>query len=92
MLCLKSKYLVLYLPPGDTDEISFTEGEIITSVVAVDDGWAKGTCHGRTGLFPISYAEEQPDSPPPVVKPARSNSVKASTVDSDEGVMWRSNL
>ncbi|XP_026086917.1 src substrate cortactin-like isoform X2 [Carassius auratus] len=42
-----------------SDEISFMPGDIITNVEMVDEGWWKGTCHGRTGLFPASFVELQ---------------------------------
>lgn len=40
-----------------SDEISFMPGDIITGVEMVDEGWWKGTCHGRTGLFPATFVE-----------------------------------
>lgn len=40
-----------------SDEISFMPGDIITNVEMVDEGWWKGTCHGRTGLFPATFVE-----------------------------------
>uniref|UniRef100_A0A8C2CUF8 Hematopoietic cell-specific Lyn substrate 1 n=1 Tax=Cyprinus carpio TaxID=7962 RepID=A0A8C2CUF8_CYPCA len=42
-----------------SDEISFMPGDIITNVEMVDEGWWKGTCHGRTGLFPATFVELQ---------------------------------
>lgn len=42
---------------GEDDEISFMPDDIITNVEMVDEGWWKGTCHGRTGLFPSSFVE-----------------------------------
>uniref|UniRef100_A0A8B9LHP2 Src substrate cortactin-like n=1 Tax=Astyanax mexicanus TaxID=7994 RepID=A0A8B9LHP2_ASTMX len=42
---------------GADDEISFMPDDIITNIEMVDEGWWKGTCHGRTGLFPSSFVE-----------------------------------
>ncbi|XP_051746786.1 src substrate protein p85-like isoform X4 [Ctenopharyngodon idella] len=40
-----------------SDEISFMPDDIITNIEMVDEGWWKGTCHGRTGLFPATFVE-----------------------------------
>ncbi|XP_056103447.1 src substrate protein p85-like isoform X2 [Rhinichthys klamathensis goyatoka] len=40
-----------------SDEISFMPDDIITNIEMVDEGWWKGTCHGRTGLFPSTFVE-----------------------------------
>ncbi|XDV25183.1 hypothetical protein PO909_029143 [Leuciscus waleckii] len=40
-----------------SDEISFMPDDIITNIEKVDEGWWKGTCHGRTGLFPATFVE-----------------------------------
>lgn len=39
------------------DEISFYPDDIITNVEMIDEGWWKGQCHGRIGLFPAAYVE-----------------------------------
>nr|XP_057933972.1 src substrate protein p85-like [Doryrhamphus excisus] len=41
----------------DTDEISFNPDDVITDIEMIDEGWWKGRCHGRTGLFPAAYVE-----------------------------------
>ncbi|XP_041935548.1 hematopoietic lineage cell-specific protein isoform X1 [Alosa sapidissima] len=43
----------------DDDEISFDPDDIITNIEMVDESWWKGTCHGRTGLFPASYVQQK---------------------------------
>lgn len=40
-----------------SDEISFMPDDIITNIEMVDEGWWKGTCNGRTGLFPATFVE-----------------------------------
>lgn len=43
-------------PAGD-DEISFDPDDIITNIEMIDDGWWRGLCKGRYGLFPANYVE-----------------------------------
>ncbi|KAI8911853.1 hypothetical protein EDD86DRAFT_224892 [Gorgonomyces haynaldii] len=43
---------------GEGNEISLREGETISHIVQVDDGWWQGTnAQGKTGLFPANYVE-----------------------------------
>lgn len=44
---------------GD-DEISFDPDDIITNIEMIDDGWWRGVCKGRYGLFPANYVELRP--------------------------------
>ncbi|XP_031169327.1 hematopoietic lineage cell-specific protein isoform X2 [Sander lucioperca] len=39
------------------DEISFNPDDVITNIEMIDEGWWKGQCHGRVGLFPASYVQ-----------------------------------
>uniref|UniRef100_A0A452GWD4 SH3 domain-containing protein n=1 Tax=Gopherus agassizii TaxID=38772 RepID=A0A452GWD4_9SAUR len=41
---------------GD-DEISFDPNDTITHIEIVDEGWWRGHCHGRVGLFPANYVK-----------------------------------
>ncbi|XP_057711612.1 src substrate protein p85-like isoform X2 [Corythoichthys intestinalis] len=41
----------------DVDEISFNPDDVITDIEMIDEGWWKGRCHGRTGLFPATYVQ-----------------------------------
>lgn len=41
---------------GD-DEISFDPEDTITHIEMVDEGWWRGQCHGRVGLFPANYVK-----------------------------------
>ncbi|XP_004317968.1 src substrate cortactin isoform X2 [Globicephala melas] len=45
-----------YQAAGD-DEISFDPDDIITNIEMIDDGWWRGLCKGRYGLFPANYVE-----------------------------------
>ncbi|CAL8318820.1 unnamed protein product [Lota lota] len=42
------------------DEISFEADDIITNIEMVDEGWWKGQCGGRHGLFPAAYVQLSP--------------------------------
>ncbi|KAJ8007098.1 hypothetical protein DPEC_G00114040 [Dallia pectoralis] len=39
------------------DEISFYPDDVITNIEMIDEGWWKGQCHGRFGLFPATFVK-----------------------------------
>lgn len=41
------------------DEISFNPDDIITNIEMIDEGWWRGQCNGRVGLFPAAYVQLQ---------------------------------
>lgn len=41
------------------DELTFDPDDVITNIEMIDEGWWKGECHGRVGLFPANYVELQ---------------------------------
>ncbi|KAM6100974.1 hematopoietic lineage cell-specific protein-like [Pterocles gutturalis] len=45
-----------YQGEGD-DEISFDPDDTITHIEMVDEGWWRGQCRGRVGLFPANYVK-----------------------------------
>ncbi|XP_053884256.1 hematopoietic lineage cell-specific protein [Malaclemys terrapin pileata] len=45
-----------YQGEGD-DEISFDPNDTITHIEIVDEGWWRGHCHGKVGLFPANYVK-----------------------------------
>ncbi|NXF12403.1 HCLS1 protein, partial [Smithornis capensis] len=45
-----------YQGEGD-DEISFDPDDTITHIEMVDEGWWRGQCRGRFGLFPANYVK-----------------------------------
>uniref|UniRef100_A0A8D2QVK0 Hematopoietic lineage cell-specific protein n=1 Tax=Zosterops lateralis melanops TaxID=1220523 RepID=A0A8D2QVK0_ZOSLA len=50
--------VALYDYQGDgDDEISFDPEDTITHIEMVDEGWWRGQCHGRVGLFPANYVK-----------------------------------
>uniref|UniRef100_A0A8C3B1N2 Hematopoietic cell-specific Lyn substrate 1 n=1 Tax=Cyclopterus lumpus TaxID=8103 RepID=A0A8C3B1N2_CYCLU len=55
--------LIILSPPHPTeaeDEISFSPDDVITHIEMIDEGWWKGQCHGRIGLFPAAYVQLMP--------------------------------
>jgi len=42
---------------GGDDELPFKEGEIIYNIEMIDEGWWRGECNGRYGLFPANYVQ-----------------------------------
>ena len=59
---LSNKKLIHDLPHSSTevdDEISFDEGELITNIDQIDEGWWRGRrdLDGSYGLFPSNYVE-----------------------------------
>uniref|UniRef100_A0AAX7V9J6 SH3 domain-containing protein n=1 Tax=Astatotilapia calliptera TaxID=8154 RepID=A0AAX7V9J6_ASTCA len=52
------KAIAIYDYIGEADdEISFNPDDIIYNIEMIDEGWWKGQCHGRTGLFPAAYVQ-----------------------------------
>lgn len=47
----------LCVPTAGDDEISFDPDDVITNIEMIDDGWWRGLCKGRFGLFPANYVE-----------------------------------
>ena len=45
-----------YEATGD-DELAFNEGDQITNIEVIDEGWWRGECNGRYGLFPANYVQ-----------------------------------
>lgn len=41
------------------DEISFDPNDIITHIEMIDEGWWRGLCRNRYGLFPANYVQVQ---------------------------------
>lgn len=42
---------------SEADEISFDPDEIITNIEMIDEGWWRGQCRGKVGLFPANYVK-----------------------------------
>lgn len=55
---LKALALYDYEATAD-DEISFDPNDIITHIEQIDEGWWRGLCKNRYGLFPANYVQLQ---------------------------------
>ena len=47
----------LALGTAGDDELTFKEGDTITNIEIIDEGWWRGSCNGAYGLFPANYVE-----------------------------------
>ena len=55
----QQKVQALYdFEPQEEGELLMRKGDIVNVVEKVDQNWWKGTCDGRTGLFPAPYVRE----------------------------------
>ncbi|KAI5634675.1 nebulin repeat domain-containing protein [Phthorimaea operculella] len=53
-------YIAMYdYQANDSDEVSFREGDLISNVTSIDEGWMTGQVlrTGRTGMLPANYVE-----------------------------------
>lgn len=48
-----------------SDELSFTEGDVIKLKAYVGQEWARGQIGTLTGIFPLNFVEVVEDLPPP---------------------------
>ena len=55
------------------DELTFSEGDVISLLEYVGDEWAKGQLGPRTGIFPLNFVEvvEEPLPLPPRQQPTQ---------------------
>lgn len=52
-----------------SDELSFSEGDVIRLKEYVEEEWARGEVNGHVGIFPLNFVEVLEDLPPvPVQK------------------------
>ncbi|CAB3262061.1 unnamed protein product [Arctia plantaginis] len=60
-------YIAMYdYEASDSDEVSFREGDLISNVTSIDEGWMTGQVlrTGRTGMLPANYVELAPAGTP----------------------------
>lgn len=48
-----------------SDELSFSEGDVIQLKEYVGQDWARGQIGGHTGIFPLNFVDVIEDLPPP---------------------------
>lgn len=60
-------YIAMYdYQASDSDEVSFREGDLISNVTSIDEGWMTGEVlrTRRTGMLPANYVELAPEGVP----------------------------
>lgn len=48
-----------------SDELSFSEGDVIQLKEYMGQDWARGQIGGHTGIFPLNFVDVIEDLPPP---------------------------
>ncbi|XP_059407437.1 SH3 domain-containing protein 19-like isoform X1 [Carassius carassius] len=56
-----------------SDELSFSEGDVIRLKEYVGDEWARGELNGQVGIFPLNFVEVLEDLPPAPVQKSAPN-------------------
>ena len=51
--------ILFHFITADDDELTFDPEEIITNIEQIDEGWWRGVCRGKIGIFPANYVELQ---------------------------------
>ncbi|XP_077355844.1 uncharacterized protein LOC144003454 [Festucalex cinctus] len=52
------------LEGAEDDELTFSQGDVISLLEMVDQQWGRGQMRGRVGLFPLSFTQVTEDQPP----------------------------
>uniref|UniRef100_A0A8C1JS89 SH3 domain containing 19 n=2 Tax=Cyprinus carpio TaxID=7962 RepID=A0A8C1JS89_CYPCA len=58
-----------------SDELSFSEGDVIRLKEYVGDEWARGEVNGQVGIFPLNFVEVLEDLPPAPVQKSAPNKI-----------------
>ncbi|XP_016145077.1 SH3 domain-containing protein 19-like [Sinocyclocheilus grahami] len=58
-----------------SDELSFSEGDVIRLKEYVGDEWARGEVNGQVGIFPLNFVEVLEDFPPAPVQKSAPNKI-----------------
>ncbi|XP_026059557.1 SH3 domain-containing protein 19 isoform X2 [Carassius auratus] len=56
-----------------SDELSFSEGDVIRLKEYVEEEWARGEVNGHVGIFPLNFVEVLEDLPPAPVQKSAPN-------------------
>ena len=65
------------------DELSFSAGDQVFFTEKVNSEWYTGHCHGRYGMFPVSFVDivnDMPDEAAPPLSPKRPQSLDAAAL------------
>ncbi|KAI9493655.1 hypothetical protein BDB00DRAFT_821999 [Zychaea mexicana] len=69
-------------------DLSFNQGDIIRVHEKVNNDWWRGSCNGKTGLFPSNYVTEKQaavHTPPPPPPPATNTSMPGTPTMQEKG-------
>ncbi|KAI7855105.1 SH3 domain-containing protein [Circinella umbellata] len=71
-------------------DLSFKQGDIIQVTEKVNNDWWRGSCNGKTGLFPSNYVAEKQaaavnNTPPPPPPPATNTSMPGTPPVQEKG-------
>ncbi len=58
-----------------SDELSFSEGDVIRLKEYVGEEWARGEVNGHVGIFPLNFVEVLEDLPPVPVQKSAPNKI-----------------
>lgn len=59
-----------------SDELSFSEGDVIQLMALIGQEWARGQIGARTGIFPLNFVEVIEDLPPPPSQQQQTQSIR----------------
>lgn len=58
LFCITVEVEVLYdYIADDYDELTLKEGDVITDISEIDDGWWYGVLNGKRAMFPANYVK-----------------------------------
>lgn len=63
----------------EEDELTFSQGDIISLLELMGTEWGRGQIHGKTGIFPLNFTDVTEPLPQPV-----TSAVQTRTTDSGE--------
>ncbi|KAM4564683.1 uncharacterized protein V3H82_013765 [Fundulus diaphanus] len=68
----------------DDEELTFSQGDVIALLELVGEEWGRGRIHGRTGLFPLNFAEVLEPLPEPQPEPSSGETSKHESAETGE--------
>lgn len=58
----------------EEDELTFSQGDVISLSQLIGQEWARGEIHGRVGIFPLNFTQLLEAPPPSGSSPAELSS------------------
>lgn len=53
-----------YAFTGEEEELSFSEGDVVTLIEYVNEEWGRGCLNGQIGNFPLNFVKVEADALP----------------------------